>query len=325
MALYKVDSDTADLTKVAGGTLYADLPIGSWIKNDMATIPSGFLKEGDTISQSEYPELYAKYGSTVPYMADTSELSAYESLTVGTNAGSATTALYDGIFRLENGSCEGAGYYVSTDGGTTYSRVGASSGGGVPGHNLGTASTLFVKKGWKFYVALNSTSEPGGLSTGGYIAYYKKSLILKAKHTPVPADFMDAVEEAIDTSNIAKMLPYSFNTTSNIGAFNRQFVYQGHALTWIATHTGRLTLRLLKHGDGYSLYLGNQNGMLDTYDNFFGSDSQGTGVSDASITLSAYVKKGDTIRLESNLPSTTPWTDTFFCQTGLLAYNNNYD
>lgn len=126
-------------------------------------------------------------------------------------------------------------------------------------------------------------------------------------------------------TNLQKTLPYSFNTTSNIGAFNRQFVYQGHALTWIATHTGRLTLRLLKHGDGYSLYLGNQNGMLDTYDNFFGSDSQGTGVSDASITLSAYVKKGDAIRLESNLPSTTPWADTFFCQTGLLAYNNNYD
>lgn len=126
-------------------------------------------------------------------------------------------------------------------------------------------------------------------------------------------------------TNLQATLPYSFNTTSNIGAFNRQFVYQGHALTWTATHTGRLTLRLLKHGDGYSLYLGNQNGMLDSYDNFFGSDSQGTGVSDASITLSAYVKKGDAIRLESNLPSTTPWTDMFFCQTGLLTYNNNYD
>lgn len=126
-------------------------------------------------------------------------------------------------------------------------------------------------------------------------------------------------------TNLQATLPYSFNMTSNIGAFNRQFVYQGHALTWTATHTGRLTLRLLKHGDGYSLYLGNQNGMLDSYDNFFGSDSQGTGVQNASITLSAYVKKGDVIRLESNLPSTTPWTNTFFCQTGLLAYNKNYD
>lgn len=126
-------------------------------------------------------------------------------------------------------------------------------------------------------------------------------------------------------TNLQATLPYSFNMTSNIGAFNRQFVYQGHALTWTATHTGRLTLRLLKHGDGYSLYLGNQNGMLDSYDNFFGSDSQGTGVQDASITMSAYVKKGDVIRLESNLPSTTTWTNKFFCQTGLLAYNKNYD
>lgn len=312
MALYKVDSDTADLTKVAGGTLYADLPIGSWIKNDMATIPSGFLKEGDTISQSECPELYAKYGSTVPYKADKSELSEYETFTITT---SNKEIDYDGILIVNFNPSSSTQLLNGTVSVNNVVIGNVSSSGGQQ-----QAITVEVKKGDNVKYAGSNTG-----TVTGKIAYYKKSLIIKAKHTPVPADFMDAVEEAIDTSNVAKTLPYSFNTTSNIGAFNRQFVYQGHALTWTATHTGRLTLRLLKHGDGYSLYLGNQNGMLDSYDNFFGSDSQGTGVSDASITLSAYVKKGDVIRLESNLPSTTPWTNTFFCQTGLLAYNNNYD
>lgn len=212
MSYNLVDPTTGDLTRVAGGTLYADLPIGSWVKNDMDTLPSGFLKEGDAISQSEYPELYAKYGSTVPYKADTSELSDYEPLTIGTNAGSATTALYDGIFRLTNGTCEAAQYYVSTDGGTTYSTVGASAGGGIPNQNYATSSTLYLKKGWKFYVAPYGDASSVGLSTNGFIAYYKKSLIVKAKQVAVPADFMNAVAET--NSYLTSMLPEFKNLTT---------------------------------------------------------------------------------------------------------------
>ena len=126
-------------------------------------------------------------------------------------------------------------------------------------------------------------------------------------------------------NNINNSLPYSFNTTSNISNFNRKFVHENNSLSWTATHTGKLTLRLVKHGDGYSLYLGNQNGMLDTYDNFFGTPTQATGMTEVSITMIAWVKKGDVIRLESNLPSSTAAEDMFFCQTGLLAYNNNFD
>lgn len=337
MALYKVDSDTADLTKVSGGTLYADNPIGSILPYGGAVAPSGwFICQGQAISRTTYAELFAVIGTTF-----------------GSGNGSTTFNLPD----LRNKAVMGAG----TNGALGASqraqlpnitgKIDNKSGTfGIMGFSSGTSSFSGALKGSEakgaVYTGQQNTSackvvtfdaSYSGASTdinGNNVytnngetrpANVRCNFIIKAKHTPVPADFMDAVEEAIDTSNIAKMLPYSFNMTSNVGAFNRQFVYQGHALTWTATHTGRLTLRLLKHGDGYSLYLGNQNGMLDTYDNFFGSDSQGTGVSDASITLSAYVKKGDAIRLESNLPSTTPRADTFFCQTGLLAYNNNYD
>ena len=127
-------------------------------------------------------------------------------------------------------------------------------------------------------------------------------------------------------TNLQATLPYSLNRSSNIGAFNRKWLVEGSPITWTATHTGRLTVRCLKHGDGYSLYLTNQSGtLLDSYDNFFGDEVHGVAVSDASITLQGWVKKGDVIKLETNLPSSTDWANKYFVQLGLLLYNDNYD
>lgn len=185
MALYKVDSDTADLTKVAGGTLYADLPIGSWIKNDMATIPSGFLKVGDTIPESECPELYAKYGSTVPYKADTSELSEYETFTITT---SNKEVNYDGILIINFNPSSS----TQTMNGQVF--VNNVSMGYVSSSNgQQQAIMVEVKKGDNVKYAGSNTG-----TVTGKIAYYKKSLIIKAKHTPVPADFMSKVDEAVE-------------------------------------------------------------------------------------------------------------------------------
>ena len=206
MALYKVDSDTADLTKVAGGTLYADLPIGSWIKNDMATIPSGFLKEGDTISQSEYPELYAKYGSTVPYKSDKSELSEYENITLSTNSSNPTVMPYDGVYILAN-------YGVSYIHHIYLNGIEISA--GITGNNTtgaSTSSTILFKKGDTMY-RLNTYTESTFLE---HVAYYKKSLIVKAKHTPVPADFMDAIDDVIKDATVDAVTNGDMNpVTSN--------------------------------------------------------------------------------------------------------------
>lgn len=127
-------------------------------------------------------------------------------------------------------------------------------------------------------------------------------------------------------TNVQATLPYSFNHSSNVSSFNRKWLVTGSSIVWTATHTGRLTIRCLKHGDGYSLYLTNQNSvMLDSYDNFFGDTEHGLTVSEASITLQAWVKKGDVIELSTNLPASTDWVDKYFVQTGLLLYNDNYD
>ena len=66
MSVNKVNSD-GSLLRVAGGTLYADLPIASEIEYAGTTPPNGFLAcDGSTITQSAYPELYAIIGGTLP-------------------------------------------------------------------------------------------------------------------------------------------------------------------------------------------------------------------------------------------------------------------
>ena len=64
MAVY--DYSTQDgLKRVAGGTLYADLPIGSEIEYAGSDVPTGFLAEnGSTYSATTYPDLYEVLGTT---------------------------------------------------------------------------------------------------------------------------------------------------------------------------------------------------------------------------------------------------------------------
>lgn len=182
MSYNNVDKSTGNLIPVAGATLYADLPVGSWVKNDMGTIPYGFLKEGDTISQSEYPDLYTKYGSTVPYMADTSELSEYESITLPTTSGTAITMQYDGFLNISQvyNSSMNVVVYIN---GVNVSRAG--------GNNLTLSQSFIFKKGDVIY------AEKLGGGIIEKVAYYKKSLILKAKSTGAPTDIIEGVKDAL--------------------------------------------------------------------------------------------------------------------------------
>lgn len=206
MALYKVDSDTADLTKVAGGTLYADLPIGSWIKNDMATIPSGFLKVGDTISQSEYPELYAKYGATVPYRADTSELDSYSTNVSYSmlSSSSGYKMLYDGFMEIRMQGASGQAGPTATL--TVNNSIVMQCGNYQDGSRR--TQLFFFRKGDVLKITNGSSS-----SFECKIAYYKKSLIVKAKQTPVPADFMDAVDDAMNSVDFATIVSETANVS----------------------------------------------------------------------------------------------------------------
>jgi hypothetical protein len=136
----------------------------------MGTLPSGFLKEGDTISQSEYPELYAKYGSTVPYKADTSELSDYEATTFGTTA---KIVPYDGLLTITHKQ----GLTVQINGVTVFNVTSGSADN--------SSITVALNKGDSILIT--------GTMQEQKARYYKKSLIVKAKQVAVPFDMAEYI------------------------------------------------------------------------------------------------------------------------------------
>ena len=199
MSYNLVNPTTGDLTQVAGGTLYADLPIGSWVKNDSDKIPSGFLKAGDTISQTLYPELYAMYGGTVPYKADTSELSDYEKLNFP--ASLQVTAQYDGVIIT---TANDGGYLTfNINDHKVYIRTQSS------GINAGTATVPIRKDD-----IIRIEGADGNYTLN--VRYYKKSLIVKAKQVAVPADFMAAIDDVFKVSTPVSATNTEYTTNGSI-------------------------------------------------------------------------------------------------------------
>lgn len=65
MSVNKVNKTTGDLSLLAGGTLYADSPIGSIIPYGGATAPAGwFICDGTELVRATYPELFAVIGTS---------------------------------------------------------------------------------------------------------------------------------------------------------------------------------------------------------------------------------------------------------------------
>lgn len=261
---FMVNKQTGERIPTAGITLYADLPVGSWVKNDMGTIPAGFLKQGDTISPTEYPELYAKYGSTVPYMADTSELSNYENITISTSSSSPTVMTYDGYLTVY-ATGGPRGIYIN----------GVKVANASPTGDLDATTTVAVKKGDQVYFTNWHTNCCRG-------AFYKKSLIVKAKNMGVPSDIINSVWDAIfPTAPTTPTAVYSnLNSSSNID------------YTYTVTERGFYLVRLHCYSEGQShswqLYL---NGVL------IGSESSYQPTSGVGATMTLPCNVGDTIRM----------------------------
>lgn len=189
MALYKVDSDTADLTKVAGGTLYSDNPIGSILPYGGAIAPSGwFICQGQAISRTTYAELFAVIGTTfgsgdgsttfnLPDMRESVPKGAGETgKTVGAHVKSGGLAVGEFLDdRLQNHT-----HGVPVD---------QNSGNLVSSH----AQTANAN------AAILFTDEVKGNRKG--VTTEVKSVgvnyIIKAKMVAMPSDFMSAVDEAI--------------------------------------------------------------------------------------------------------------------------------
>ena len=64
MSVNEVNKQTGDTSKIAGGTLYADAPIGAILAFGGATAPAGWLLcQGQAVSRTTYAALFAAIGT----------------------------------------------------------------------------------------------------------------------------------------------------------------------------------------------------------------------------------------------------------------------
>ena len=231
MSVNKVNSD-GSLSRVAGGTLYADLAVGSIVPFGGSTAPSGFLLcQGQAVSRTEYSELFAVIGTAF-----------------GTGDGSTTFNVPD----LREATTKGVG--LSGKGAYHYDNDGIALGEFIDDriklhahnvyvrdtghvHSLNYVSGQFTPGTYGFLLPYNTS--PGDHSTNsgnaniqvsskvnfgkidnattgyGYATNEVKAVgvnyIIKAKQVALPADFKNAIDDVL--SEFAK--PITLQSLNN--------------------------------------------------------------------------------------------------------------
>ena len=238
MAFYKVDSDTAELTKVSGGTLYADAPVGTIFEYGGTTAPSGYgLCKHQAVSRTEYAELFGRIGTTYG-SGDGSTTFNLPDKTQLKQDYTVKTLLDTWSNNLEDGS-ESHTFTASADGDYYFEIVLSNASAGKAGNNVslteenklistwgyvGTGAvlfnkTVFLKAGTYVLTHICQTAGIGGSSTVTVYSTRNEpvgSYIIKMKHTPVPADFMDAVDDVIKDTTVDAVANGDMNpVTSN--------------------------------------------------------------------------------------------------------------
>ena len=286
----------------SSSTTIDSLPVGTWasFENTDSAPNSQWIKAGETFDDDDYPELYLYLGTNiVPSRFDHSRLGTYQSITLPTTSGTAITMPYDGVLLYVPRSSSNIAY-VYINGTAIYADDGDSG--------AQSTATINFKAGDVIYASLNG-------SQYSKVAYYDKPLFIKAK---------SFVEESIPNAAIETVKDYTKSYADNVMAYNRyqgfndrSFITSSQVITRTVNHTGFYKVYAHKSFNGYTIKLEVNGNIVDTF-GFFGADSSGTDLpwgngnprSGADITLSAFVKKGDTIRIfsdESNTPSTNSW------------------
>lgn len=185
MAVYKYDSQNQELKRVAGGTLYADCPIGSYIPFGGTSIPTGWLLcNGQAVSRTDYADLFAvigtAYGSgdgsttfNIPDLREAVPKGA--GLTGKSNNHLDADGLAVGEFLDDRIQTHGHGQMGQVAGGGAYFCGSNTSVGNVSVTDVRNART-------------GATTEVKSVGS---------NYIIKAKQIGVPADFASAIEDVI--------------------------------------------------------------------------------------------------------------------------------
>lgn len=187
MAVYEYDSQNQELHRIAGGTLYADCPIGSYIPFGGTVIPTGWLLcNGQAVSRTDYADLFAVIGT------------AY-----GSGDGSTTFNIPDlreavpkgaGLTGKSNNHLDADGLAVGEflddrvqDLQFNMSPEGPSASSFVYGTD--TSGLTHLSNVCKSSARLGATTEVKSVGS---------NYIIKAKQIGAPADFVDAIDNVIE-------------------------------------------------------------------------------------------------------------------------------
>lgn len=177
------DATQDAMTRIAGGTLYSDLPISTVIGLFTEQAPAGFLYCDNTAySATDYPELWALLPSTVKDTTNnTFTIDLRESTLKGVGTTSKTVGAHNAI---------ALGEFIDDRLQDHTHQLNTTLGGG-------TAADVF------FRYDGSTVRNSGNVKTGrkGATTEVKSTGIrwyIKAKNCAVPADFMSKVDEALD-------------------------------------------------------------------------------------------------------------------------------
>lgn len=195
MSIQSVNKSTGDTSRIAGGTLWADSPIGTILAYGGATAPAGwFLCQGQAISRTTYSELFAVIGtsfgsgdgSTTFNLPDLREATTKG---VGLNGKSNNHYDSDGV---------ALGEFVEDRIQTHNHALGLST---TTGSNNNTLPNMTIASGGNTIGAvstyLNSYS-PGRYGDTTEVKAVGVNYIIKAKMVAMPSDFMSKVDEAVE-------------------------------------------------------------------------------------------------------------------------------
>lgn len=229
MGVYKYDSETQELERIAGGTLFADSPVGSIIPYGGANAPSGWLIcQGQEVSRTTYSELFAVIGTA--YGAGDSSTTfnvpdLREATTKGVGLSGKASTHYDndgialGEFVDDRIKSHAHNVYVR-DTGHAHSlplTLAADSAGGtffssysVAGTNIVTnagSANIEVSSSPNFIGESNITADTG--SRTNEVKAVGVNYIIKAKQTSVPTDFSSSMVGYLGQESNYNLYPWS--------------------------------------------------------------------------------------------------------------------
>lgn len=198
MGVYKVNQTDGSLVRVAGGTLYADAPIGAIQSYGGETAPAGWLIcDGSTLSRTEYAELFTIIGINfgegdgettfgIPDLRECVPVGVGKNVTKSIAAHDRYTLGQFKDDQLQN-------FVISQ--GTRYQSNTASAGDGfIEGRVDG--GTIQIKS------ENATTGRFGDVTRGKRLGV---NYIIKAKQVALPTDFMDALAKYNELSDFELM------------------------------------------------------------------------------------------------------------------------